>query len=122
MVAGTMAATRPAAAMTSLIDFMSTHGRQRHGAHTSPGEAISRQIGTGALSRQAYVAGRRLESVTHFSRLYKAVIDVPADDYDSELSFWEGALGQPMSPLPHPEYHGTQLHSQDFCLLTQRLG
>jgi Glyoxalase-like domain len=63
-----------------------------------------------------------LEPVAHFSRLYKAVIDVPADDYDSELSFWEGALGQPMSPLPHPEYHGTELHSQDFCLLTQRLG
>jgi hypothetical protein len=63
-----------------------------------------------------------LEPVTHFSRLYKAVIDVPADDYDSELSFWEGALGQPLSQLPYPEYHGVELHGQEFCLLTQRLG
>jgi hypothetical protein len=38
-----------------------------------------------------------LDAVTHFSRLYKAVIDVPADDYDSEMSFWEEALGQPLS-------------------------
>jgi hypothetical protein len=60
--------------------------------------------------------------VTHFSRLYKAVIDVPASDYDSELSFWEGALGQSLSPLPFPDYHGAELHGQDFCLLTQRLG
>jgi len=60
--------------------------------------------------------------VTHFSRLYKVVIDVPADDYGSERSFWEEALGQPLSPLPFPEYHGAELHGQEFSLLTQRLG
>ena len=60
--------------------------------------------------------------MTHFSRLYKVVIDVPADGYDSELSFWQGALGQALSPLPFPDFHGAELHAQDFCLLTQRLG
>jgi hypothetical protein len=59
--------------------------------------------------------------MTHFSRLYKVVVDVPASDYGREVSFWEDALGQPLAPLPHPEYHGAELAGQDFCLLTQRL-
>jgi hypothetical protein len=63
-----------------------------------------------------------LVAVAHFSRLYKVVIDVPSGDYETEVSFWQEALGQPLSPLPHPEYHGAELHAQDFCLLTQRLG
>ena len=60
--------------------------------------------------------------MAHFSRLTMAVIDVPASDHDRELSFWEAALGQPLTRLDYPEYHGTQLHGQDFGLLVQRLG
>lgn len=62
--------------------------------------------------------------MTHFSRLFKVVIDVPASDYDGEVSFWSAALGEPLrQPFGrHPEYHGAALHGQDFWLLTQRLG
>jgi hypothetical protein len=62
--------------------------------------------------------------VAHFSRLFKVVIDIPASDYDREVSFWAGALGEPLrQPFErHPEYHGAALHGQDFYLLTQRLG
>jgi hypothetical protein len=60
--------------------------------------------------------------VAHFSRLQKIVIDIPDGDHDRELSFWEGALGQPLPRFDFPEYHGAALHGQDFWLLTQRLG
>jgi predicted enzyme related to lactoylglutathione lyase len=62
--------------------------------------------------------------MAHFSRLFKVVIDIPADDYDREVSFWAAALGEPLlQPFArHPEYHGAALHGQDFWLLTQRLG
>jgi hypothetical protein len=60
--------------------------------------------------------------VAHFSRLFKVVIDVPASEHDRELSFWEAAVGQPLSRFDYPEYHGAALHGQDFWLLTQRLG
>ncbi|HEY6785904.1 MAG TPA: VOC family protein [Trebonia sp.] len=61
--------------------------------------------------------------MTHFSRLFKIVIDVPATDHDREVSFWAQALGQPLPQFDrYPEYRGTALHGQDFWLLTQRLG
>ena len=60
--------------------------------------------------------------MAHFSRVFKIVIDVPAADHDSELSFWESAAGQPLPQFDYPEYHGAALHGQDFWLLTQRLG
>ena len=62
--------------------------------------------------------------MTDFSRLFKVVIDVPASDYDGEVSFWSAALGEPLrQPFGrHPEYDGAALHGQDFWLLTQRLG
>jgi|SRR5215469_12942350 len=60
--------------------------------------------------------------MAHFSRLFKIVIDVPADDHERELSFWEAALGHQLQQFGHPEYHGAALHGQDFWLLTQRLG
>ena len=62
--------------------------------------------------------------MAHFSRLFKVVIDASASDYDREVSFWAGALGEPLlQPFErHPEYHGAALHGQDFWLLTQRLG
>ena len=60
--------------------------------------------------------------MAHFSRLFKVVIDVPGDDHDRELLFWEAAIGQPLPRFDYPEYHGTALHGQDFWLLMQCLG
>ena len=62
--------------------------------------------------------------MTHHSRLYKVVIDVPADGVDSELAFWRGATGLALPPNPgFPEYFGSHLlHGQEFALLLQRLG
>jgi Glyoxalase-like domain len=61
--------------------------------------------------------------MSHFSRIYKIVIDVPPADHDRELAFWRGASGRPLEELAsHPEYHGSELHGQDFALLVQRLG
>jgi hypothetical protein len=61
--------------------------------------------------------------MAHFSTLLKVVIDVPPADHDSELAFWQGALGQvlPQFPLPQDEYHGAALHGHDMWLLVQRL-
>lgn len=61
--------------------------------------------------------------MAHYSRLYKTVIDVPPAEYDREVAFWGGALGQPLRQGEHfPEYHGAALHGQEFGLLIQRLG
>ncbi|MGH3516393.1 MAG: VOC family protein [Haloechinothrix sp.] len=58
----------------------------------------------------------------HHSRLYKAVIDVRAEDHDRELAFWQAAIGQKLELFEdQPEYHGTKLQDQEFALLTQRL-
>ena len=61
--------------------------------------------------------------MTHYSRLSKIVIDVPAADHDRELAFWSAAVGQPLTRFDtHPEYHGAPLHGTEFGLLIQRLG
>jgi len=61
--------------------------------------------------------------VTHYSRLSKIVIDVPAGVHDQELSFWQGAMGQVLTQYQrHPEYHGADLHGHDLGLLVQRIG
>jgi len=61
--------------------------------------------------------------VTHYSRIYKIVIDVPPADHDRELGFWRGASGRPLDPgTRYPEYHGSELHSPELALLVQRLG
>jgi hypothetical protein len=61
--------------------------------------------------------------VTHRSRLYKVVVDVPETEFVQEAEFWEGALGTTLVSLEkHPEYRGTPLHGQEFALLVQRLG
>jgi Glyoxalase-like domain len=61
--------------------------------------------------------------MTHYSRIFKVVIDVPAADHDRELAYWRGASGLPLDELAgHPEYHGSGLPGQDFALLIQRLG
>jgi hypothetical protein len=61
--------------------------------------------------------------VTHYSRLFKVVIDVSPDSHDKEVEFWQGALGRPLTGNSRfPEYHGTMLHTDAFRLLTQKLG
>ena len=61
--------------------------------------------------------------VAHYSRLSKVVIDVPAAEHDRELAFWQAASGLPMAQyVTLPEYHGAELHGQEFGLLIQRLG
>lgn len=35
--------------------------------------------------------------MTHFSRLYKVVIDVAEGDHDKEQQFWQEATGQTLS-------------------------
>lgn len=49
-----------------------------------------------------------------------AVIDVPADDYAEQITFWGGATGHPMRELDQPEFHGARLTDQS-ALLVQRL-
>jgi hypothetical protein len=61
--------------------------------------------------------------VTHYSRLCMIVVDVPEPDHDREMTFWSGALGQPLSAIENqPSYHYAQLHGQEAWLLLQRLG
>ncbi|GAA2638139.1 hypothetical protein GCM10010399_84290 [Dactylosporangium fulvum] len=64
-----------------------------------------------------------LLGVAHYSRLYAIVIDVPADDHAKTVTFWEGALGQPIPRVEqHPEFHGALLQGHDMLFLAQRLG
>jgi len=61
--------------------------------------------------------------MTHYSRLYKVVIDVPEGDHDKELAFWQEATGQALPQFGRfPEYHGGVLPGGEFALLIQRLG
>jgi predicted enzyme related to lactoylglutathione lyase len=62
--------------------------------------------------------------VPHYSRLRVIVIDVPGDDHDQELAFWQAAVGTELTRnADHPEYHGALLpHHQQVGLLIQRLG
>jgi hypothetical protein len=60
--------------------------------------------------------------MTHYSRIFKIVVDVPPADHDRELAFWQGASGQPLRQMTrYPEYHGAYLPGQEFGLLVQRL-
>lgn len=60
--------------------------------------------------------------MSHYSRLYKVVVDVPEADHAREVEFWQAATGQTLSrSAHHPEYHGAPLPGQGFALLTQRL-
>jgi Glyoxalase-like domain len=60
--------------------------------------------------------------VAHYSRLSKVVIDVPPADHGRELAFWQAASGEPLAQFGHhPEYHGSELHGQEFWLLVQRI-
>ena len=60
--------------------------------------------------------------MSHYSRLYMVVIDVPEADHDREVEFWQAATGQTLTRNERrPEYHGALLPGQRFGLLTQRL-
>lgn len=61
--------------------------------------------------------------MAHYSRVFKAVIDVPDADHDKELAFWRQATGLELSQNPRsPEYHGAVAPHGEFALLVQRLG
>jgi predicted enzyme related to lactoylglutathione lyase len=61
--------------------------------------------------------------VPHYSRLHMVVIDVPEEDHDQGLAFWQAATGQELTRVErHPEYHGALLPHQRIGLLVQRLG
>lgn len=60
--------------------------------------------------------------MTHYSRLFKIVVDVPAADHDREVAFWQAASGAELARFEsHPEYHGAELREDALWLLTQRL-
>lgn len=60
--------------------------------------------------------------MAHYSRLHKVIIDVPDDDHDREVAFWEAATGVRLEQSArHPEYRGALLPGDDFVLLTQQL-
>jgi hypothetical protein len=60
----------------------------------------------------------------HYSRLDVIVIDVPGEDHDQELAFWQGAIGRELTRNErYPEYHGALLpHHDQVGMLLQRLG
>jgi hypothetical protein len=61
--------------------------------------------------------------VAHFSRLSKIVVDVPAERHDAEITFWQGALGVPLTQFARfPEFHGAQLADDGFGFLAQQIG
>lgn len=61
--------------------------------------------------------------MTHYSRLSVVVIDVPEEDHDQELAFWQAVSGEALNQIEkHPEYHAALLHGQEMGLLIQRLG
>jgi hypothetical protein len=51
------------------------------------------------------------------------VIDIPGNDHDQGLAFWQASIGQELVQIErHPEYHGALLRHQQIGLLVQRLG
>jgi predicted enzyme related to lactoylglutathione lyase len=62
--------------------------------------------------------------MAHHSAIRVIVIDVPEDDHDRELAFWQGAIGKELRHIErYPEFHGARLpHEEQLGLLVQRLG
>lgn len=61
--------------------------------------------------------------MAHYSRLYAIVLDVPAADHDTTVTFWRGALGTPLERVErYPEFHGAKLPTHDLLLLAQQVG
>jgi catechol 2,3-dioxygenase-like lactoylglutathione lyase family enzyme len=66
---------------------------------------------------------RHARTVTHYSRLSKIVVDVPAEAHDAEVAFWGQALGVPLTRFERfPEYHGASLATDGLGFLVQHLG
>jgi predicted enzyme related to lactoylglutathione lyase len=60
--------------------------------------------------------------VTHYSKLAMIVMDVPADENEAEIAFWQAATGRPLREIKkYPEYHGGMLADGHMGLLVQRL-
>jgi hypothetical protein len=60
--------------------------------------------------------------MSHYSRLFKVVVDVPDAGHDEELAFWQGAIGTELTHTErYPEYHRTVLPGGGFAFLVQRL-
>src|SRR6266487_5194636 len=68
------------------------------------------------------------ECMSHYSRLYMVVIDVPEAEHDQELAFWQAATGKAATgkelsrSARQPEYHGAMLVDEAIGILVQRLG
>ena len=61
--------------------------------------------------------------MTHYSRVDKIVIDVPASTHDRELAFWQNATGgETGHSQRYPEFHWARLPGQAIAMLVQRLG
>ena len=61
--------------------------------------------------------------MTHYSRVDKIVIDVPASTHDRELAFWQNATGGETGHSErNPEFHWAGLPGQAIAMLVQRLG
>lgn len=60
--------------------------------------------------------------MTHYSRIDKIVIDVPAFAHDRELAFWRNATGGETGHSGrYPEFHWARLPGQAIAMLIQRL-
>lgn len=60
--------------------------------------------------------------MAHYSRVYKAVIDVPDADLPAELAFWRGATGWELPQfVGQEEYYGSRAKHGEFALLLQHL-
>ena len=48
--------------------------------------------------------------MAHHSAIRVIVIDVPGNDHDQELAFWQGAIGKELKHIEsYPEFHGARL-------------
>jgi hypothetical protein len=59
----------------------------------------------------------------HRSRLVAALVDVPAEHFESEVAFWSGALGQgPRVDPDEPDYADLGEPSPGWQFMVQRVG
>jgi predicted enzyme related to lactoylglutathione lyase len=61
--------------------------------------------------------------MAHYSRLSMIVVDVPAENHEAAITFWQGALGVTLDQVRrYPEFHGGELPFDGYAMLVQRLG